>query len=99
MFRLGVPMPFAACPKGVAHRFPKQTVLRPELSVGFYRSPRACQLAGYYGERRGAWDDLDCTFVRVGPRRGAWALELVDYDNWNSYGFGRPFQVVRGFPA
>ncbi|MBB4697632.1 hypothetical protein [Paractinoplanes abujensis] len=67
--------------------------------VGFYRSPRACQLAGFYGERRGVWDDFDCTFVRVGPRRGAWALEVVDYDNWNSFGFGRPFQVIRGFPA
>ncbi|MBU2666368.1 hypothetical protein KOI35_22960 [Actinoplanes bogorensis] len=67
--------------------------------VGFYRSLRACQLAGYFGERRGAWDDFDCTFVRVGLRRGAWALEVADYDNWNSYGFGRPFQVVRGFPA
>ncbi|WP_202996973.1 hypothetical protein [Paractinoplanes lichenicola] len=67
--------------------------------VGFYRSLRACQLAGMYGERSGAWDDFDCNAVRVGPRRGAWALEVADYDNWGSFGFGRPFQVVRGFPA
>ena len=37
--------------------------------------------------------------MRVGPRRGAWALEVADYDNWNSFGFGRPFQVILGFPA
>ncbi|MBB4693877.1 hypothetical protein [Paractinoplanes abujensis] len=67
--------------------------------VGFYRSLRACQLAGMYGERSGAWDDFDCYVVRVGPRRGAWALDVADYDNWGSFGFGRPFQVVRGFPA
>ena len=67
--------------------------------VGFYRSLRACQLAGIYGERSGAWDDFDCNAVRVGIRRGAWALEVADYDNWGSFGFGRPFQVVRGFPT
>ena len=67
--------------------------------VGFYRSQRACELAGVYGERAGAWDDHDCTVVRVGARRGAWALEVVDYDNWGPSGFGRPFQVVRGFPT
>jgi len=67
--------------------------------IGFYRSLRACQLAGIYGERAGAWDDYDCTVVRVGARRGAWALEVADYDNWGSLGFGRPFQVIRGFPT
>ena len=67
--------------------------------VGFYRSLRACQLAGVYGERAGAWDDYDCTIVRVGARRGAWALEVADYDNWGPSGYGRPFQVVRGFPT
>jgi hypothetical protein len=66
--------------------------------VGFYRTARACQLAGVYGERAGAWDDFDCTVVRVGARRGAWALEVADYDNWGRFGFTRPFQVVRGFP-
>ncbi len=67
--------------------------------VGFYRSPRACRLAGAYGERAGAWDDYDCDFVRVGARRGAWALQVADYDNWGRLGVGRPFQVVRGFPV
>lgn len=67
--------------------------------VGFYRSLRACRLAGVHGERAGAWDDFDCTVVRVGPRRGAWALEVADYDNWGRFGFGRPFQIVRAFPV
>ena len=77
-----------------------QNIWRGESQiVGFYRSLRACQLAGLYGERAGAWDDYDCTVVRVGARRGAWALEVVDYNNWGPSGFGRPFQVVRGFPT
>ncbi|MGK5679762.1 hypothetical protein [Actinoplanes sp. URMC 104] len=67
--------------------------------VGFYRTLGQCELAGQYGERAGAWDDHNCTLTRVGVRRGAWALEVADYDNWGRFGFGRPFQVVRGFPT
>ncbi|WP_250002116.1 hypothetical protein [Actinoplanes sp. M2I2] len=77
-----------------------QNVWRGESQVvGFYRSLRACEMAGQYGERAGAWDDHDCSIVRVGPRRGAWALQVADYDNSGRFGFGRPFQVVRGFPV
>ncbi|MCM4081238.1 hypothetical protein [Paractinoplanes hotanensis] len=67
--------------------------------VGFYRSLRDCELAGQFGERVGAWDDHDCDPVHLGVRRGTWALEVADDDNWGPAGFGRPFNVVRGFPS
>ncbi|MBM2621134.1 hypothetical protein JIG36_37100 [Actinoplanes sp. LDG1-06] len=67
--------------------------------VGFYRSLRACELAGQFGERSGAWDDHDCDLVQLGVRRGTWALEVASDDDWGPAGFGRPFTVVRGFPA
>jgi hypothetical protein len=67
--------------------------------VGFYRSLRACELAGQFGERSGAWDDHDCDFVQLGVRRGSWALEVESEDDWGPAGFGRPFALVRGFPV
>ncbi|MEV0896181.1 hypothetical protein [Actinoplanes sp. NPDC049802] len=54
--------------------------------VGYFRSLRGCERVGWIGERRGYWDDYDCDLVRVGYRRGVWALE-VDRDHWN---WGRP---------
>ena len=67
--------------------------------VGYYRSLRDCEMAGQYGERAGAWDDHDCSPVRIGLRRGTWALEVGDDNDWGPGGFGRPFQTVRGFPG
>jgi hypothetical protein len=51
--------------------------------VGYYRSPRACQIAGAIGERFNKWDDYDCDFVIVGFRRGAWALSVERDWDWN----------------
>ncbi|MCO8273599.1 hypothetical protein M1L60_23680 [Actinoplanes sp. TRM 88003] len=53
--------------------------------VGYYRSYRACDLAGRIGERFGRWDDYDCDFQRRGFHRGQFALEVER--NW---GWGRP---------
>jgi hypothetical protein len=53
--------------------------------VGYYRSLRACELAGRIGERFDRWEDYDCDYVRFGFRRGAWALEVEQDWNW-----GRP---------
>jgi hypothetical protein len=53
--------------------------------VGYYRSARACELAGRIGERFNRWEDYDCDYVRFGFRRGAWALEVEQNRHW-----GRP---------
>ena len=55
--------------------------------VGYYRSLRACELAGRIGERFGRWDDYDCDFQRRGFHRGTFALE-VERD-WRG-GWNRP---------
>jgi hypothetical protein len=49
-----------------------------DRTVGFYRSGRACEVAGRIGERFGRWDDYDCNFVRFGFRRGTWELNVSD---------------------
>ncbi|MBW6432575.1 hypothetical protein KZ829_02310 [Actinoplanes hulinensis] len=55
--------------------------------VGYFRTLRGCERAGWIGEVRGYWDAYDCDLVRVGYRYGgAWALE-VDRNAWN---WGRP---------
>ena len=56
--------------------------------VGFYRSPRACERAGWLGERFNKWDDYDCERVRFGFRRGLWALEVEQDRRWNRPGHG-----------
>jgi hypothetical protein len=70
----------------------KSTEAKPgfgrDYVVGYYRSPRACELAGRIGERFGKWDDYDCDFVRFGPRRGLFALEVER--NFFGGGWGRP---------
>jgi hypothetical protein len=63
-----------------AKQFPRR-----DQVVGYYRSLRACELAGRIGERFGQWEDYDCDFIRVGFRRGAWALEVE-----RDWGWGRP---------
>jgi|tagenome__1003787_1003787.scaffolds.fasta_scaffold20984553_3 hypothetical protein len=56
--------------------------------VGYYRSLRACEFAGRIGERFNGWDDHDCTFVRFGFHRGAWALEVGRDRDWHRPGHG-----------
>ncbi|WP_433305090.1 hypothetical protein ACQP2F_17130 [Actinoplanes sp. CA-030573] len=58
-------------------------------TVGYYRSLRTCERVGRIGEFRDRWDDYDCTRVRWGFHRGAWAL-TVDYGwdgdgDWNGH--------------
>jgi hypothetical protein len=56
--------------------------------VGYYRSLRACTLAGRIGERFDRWEDFDCDFVRFGFRRGMWALEVQRDRTWPGHGHG-----------
>ncbi len=56
--------------------------------VGFYRTLRACERAGWIGERFNKWDDYDCERVRFGFRRGLWALEVEQDQHWNRPGHG-----------
>ncbi|MEU4239172.1 hypothetical protein [Actinoplanes sp. NPDC026619] len=67
--------------------------------VGFYRTLGSCELAGSFGERAGNWDDHLCSPVRVGVRRGAWALQVASDDNWDRIGFGVPFGAIGHFPG
>jgi hypothetical protein len=70
-----------------------------EQIVGYYRTLRGCELAGQFGERAGNWDDHNCSIIRLGFRRGAWALQVASYDDWDRGGFGVPFRAVHGFPS
>ena len=47
-----------------------------DVVVGYYRSLRACELAGRIGERFGRWHDYDCDYQRRGFHRGVFALEV-----------------------
>jgi hypothetical protein len=67
--------------------------------VGYYRTLRDCEIAGRFGERTGHWDDHNCSPVRVGVRRGAWALQVASNDDWHRHGFGVPFRATSGFPT
>jgi hypothetical protein len=67
--------------------------------VGYYRNLRNCELAGQFGERAGNWDDHNCSIVRIGLRRGAWALQVASDDDWNRVGFGVPFGAINRFPG
>ncbi|GAA2685146.1 hypothetical protein Apa02nite_031400 [Actinoplanes palleronii] len=67
--------------------------------VGYYRTPQACELAGRFGERDGYWDIHDCSPVRLGLRRGAWALQVASDDDWDRVGFAVPLRAVVGFPV
>jgi hypothetical protein len=75
--------------------------LREGVQVaGFYQTLRACGLAGRFGERGGSfWDSYDCNPVRLGPRNGAWALQVVSFDNWDRRGFDVPLRAVCSFPS
>jgi len=47
-----------------------------EWTHDYYRSYRACDLAGRIGERFGKWDDYECEYQRRGWHRGQFALEV-----------------------
>jgi hypothetical protein len=64
-----------------------------DRTVGYFRNPTACRIAGAIGERRGQWDDSYCVRVGGGFRRGLWALQ-VSYDNHHGHGF-----PGHGFPG
>jgi hypothetical protein len=61
-----------------------------ERTVGYFRSIRACEVAGHIGERFGRWDDHDCEPVRFGFRRGSWALEVSRDRDRGHFGHGMP---------
>ncbi|MEV6848739.1 hypothetical protein [Actinoplanes sp. NPDC051411] len=65
-----------------------------DRTVGYYRSARACEIAGRVGERFGRWDDHDCGFVRFGFRRGSWELQVSN----DRHGHGFPGHG-HGFPG
>ena len=60
-----------------------------DVVVGYYRSYRACDLAGRIGERFGRWDDYDCDFQRRGFHRGKFALEVERGWDWGRPGHHR----------
>ncbi|WP_430779945.1 hypothetical protein [Actinoplanes sp. G11-F43] len=79
---------------------PRPVYLNEGVQVaGFYSSLQACEKAGRFGERNAFWDDYNCSPVRVGPRGGAWALQVVSYDNWDRIGFEVALRSVCAFPS
>ena len=64
---------------------------RDEVVVGYYRSLRACELAGRIGERFGRWDDYDCDYQRRGFHRGVFALEVERDWRWDRGHGHRPW--------
>ncbi|MBM2617868.1 hypothetical protein JIG36_20125 [Actinoplanes sp. LDG1-06] len=60
-----------------------------DVVVGYYRSYRACELAGRIGERFGRWNDYDCDYQRRGFKRGLFALEVERGWGWNDRGHNR----------
>jgi hypothetical protein len=67
--------------------------------AGYYRTESACQRSGRFGERNAYWDRYSCDRVRVGHRRGAWALQAASDDDWDRLGFAVPLDAVGHFPA
>jgi hypothetical protein len=55
-----------------------------DRTVGYFRSPMACEHAGRVGELRDKWDDHNCDRVRFGFHRGEWALSV----SWGHGPFG-----------
>ncbi|GAA0530227.1 hypothetical protein GCM10010172_08700 [Paractinoplanes ferrugineus] len=56
--------------------------------VDVFRTYRACDRAGEYGEDRGYWDDYDC-YRTINRGRGGYVL-VVEEDNWG-HGWGGRF--------
>ncbi|GAA2610351.1 hypothetical protein [Paractinoplanes durhamensis] len=59
-----------------------------DRTVGVFRSYRACDRAGEYGEDRGYWEDYDC--VRIFWHGSVGYRLVVDYDDWG-HGWGGHF--------
>ncbi|MEV4277036.1 hypothetical protein [Actinoplanes xinjiangensis] len=79
---------------------PRHIELREDVQIaGYYRTESSCKRSGWFGERNAHWDVYQCDRVRVGYRRGAWALQAASYDDWNRLGFGIPLSAVCDFPA
>lgn len=47
-----------------------------ERVAGFYRTYRACERAGRFGDWTGRWDRYQCSPVRYGFKRGTWVLKV-----------------------
>ncbi|WP_433793513.1 hypothetical protein [Actinoplanes sp. CA-252034] len=84
----------------VAKPGPRHIELREGVQIaGFYRTAGLCQRSGRFGERNAYWDVHKCSPVRVGVRRGAWALQTASYDDWDRLGFAVPLSAVCEFPV
>ncbi|MDY7084213.1 MAG: hypothetical protein SYR96_03820 [Actinomycetota bacterium] len=90
-FGVGPAQAADASPTAAAKSQPTRTVQVDrhrdrDVVVGYYRSYRACDLAGRVGERFGRWRDYDCDYQRRGFRRGTFALEVERGWGWNRPG-------------
>ncbi|MGX6603464.1 hypothetical protein ACWKSP_15175 [Micromonosporaceae bacterium Da 78-11] len=86
-----------AAPAAAAQSGPHQAQTpRRDRIVGYYGNLRTCDLAGRSGERRDRWDDYDCTRVRVGVRRGSWALQAHWGGQWHNQDHGPQGHGPRG---
>lgn len=47
--------------------------------AGYYRTLRACERAGWLGERFNRWDDYECDRTYWGYRRGWWELSVENH--------------------
>ena len=56
--------------------------------AGYYRTRRACERAGWLGERFNRWDDYECDRSFWGHRRGWWELS-VENNGWGGHHRGR----------
>jgi hypothetical protein len=80
---------FTASPAQAAPATPavaKSAVHGSDRVIDHFRSKAACNIAGYRGERRNAWEDFDCSRVWFGRYRGTYALS-VNY-GWGGHGHG-----------
>ena len=72
---------------GVAATSPSQAQVQPDRDrdwvAGYYRTRRACERAGWFGERFNRWDDYDCDFAYRGFRRGWWELSVENNWRWD----------------
>ena len=67
--------------------------------VGYFRSLPACAFAGRVGAIHDRFADYDCDLVRIGLRRGAWALKVERDLGWAGHGHGHghgQFKGVKG---
>ena len=68
---------------GVAASKPAQVQVQTDRDrdwvAGYYRTRRACERAGWIGERFNRWDDYECDYEYRGWRRGWWELSVESY--------------------